>query len=171
MCSIPSRERQPFERLVRCRMVAKAGSIGLLVRMLRREVEECHQFFAVFLQAQRRLGIFGFIGLMNRSNVFSASALVSACQISCIAVFAFGRDSFGKQLRTFIVLCCQHRCWRVSGYTSSRAAQNPIAPSLMASFGAVMPRLLSAGADNPAHNKSARNVFQFLCNIFIKLLE
>jgi hypothetical protein len=27
--------------------------------MLGREVEECHEFFAVFLQAQRRLGIFG----------------------------------------------------------------------------------------------------------------
>jgi hypothetical protein len=25
--------------------------------VLRREVEECHEFFAVFLQAQRRLGI------------------------------------------------------------------------------------------------------------------
>ena len=29
--------------------------------MLGREVEECHEFFAVFLQAQRRLGIFGFV--------------------------------------------------------------------------------------------------------------
>jgi hypothetical protein len=29
-----SRDRQPFERFVRCRIVAKADSIGLLVRML-----------------------------------------------------------------------------------------------------------------------------------------
>ena len=29
--------------------------------MLGGEVEECHEFFAVFLQAQRRLGIFGFV--------------------------------------------------------------------------------------------------------------
>jgi hypothetical protein len=34
MCSIPSRLRQPFERLVRWRIVAKVDSIGLLVRML-----------------------------------------------------------------------------------------------------------------------------------------
>ena len=29
--------------------------------MLGGEVEECHEFFAVFLQAQRRLVIFGFV--------------------------------------------------------------------------------------------------------------
>jgi hypothetical protein len=34
MCSMPSRDRQPFDRLVRWRIVAKADSIGLLVRML-----------------------------------------------------------------------------------------------------------------------------------------
>ena len=34
MCNMPSRDRQPFERFVRCRIVAKADSIGLLVRML-----------------------------------------------------------------------------------------------------------------------------------------
>jgi hypothetical protein len=34
LCSIPSRDRQPFDRLVRCRIVANADSIGLLVRML-----------------------------------------------------------------------------------------------------------------------------------------
>ena len=56
---MPSRERQPLGRLVRCRIVAKADSIGLLVRMpmLSSEVEECHEFCAVFLQTQRRLGI------------------------------------------------------------------------------------------------------------------
>ena len=30
--------------------------------MLGREVEECHEFFSIFLQAQCRLGILGFIG-------------------------------------------------------------------------------------------------------------
>ena len=34
MCNMPSLFRQPFERFVRCRIVAKADSIGLLVRML-----------------------------------------------------------------------------------------------------------------------------------------
>ena len=31
---MPSRDKQPFERLVRWRIVAKVDSIGLLVRML-----------------------------------------------------------------------------------------------------------------------------------------
>ena len=30
--------------------------------MLGGEVEECHEFFAIFLQAQRRLGVFGLVG-------------------------------------------------------------------------------------------------------------
>ena len=30
--------------------------------MLGREVEECHEFLAIFLQTQRRLGILGFVG-------------------------------------------------------------------------------------------------------------
>ena len=34
MCRMSSRDRRPFERFVRCRIVAKADSIGLLVRML-----------------------------------------------------------------------------------------------------------------------------------------
>ena len=34
MCSMPSRVRHPFDLLVRCLIVAKADSIGLLVRML-----------------------------------------------------------------------------------------------------------------------------------------
>ena len=34
MCYMPSRDKQPFERLVRWRIVAKVDSIGLLVRML-----------------------------------------------------------------------------------------------------------------------------------------
>ena len=34
MCYMRSRDKQPFERLVRWRIVAKVDSIGLLVRML-----------------------------------------------------------------------------------------------------------------------------------------
>jgi len=34
MCSMSSRERQPFEHLARCRIVPKIDSIGLLVRIL-----------------------------------------------------------------------------------------------------------------------------------------
>ena len=56
---------------------------------------------------------------MNKSNAFSASSLVSACQMLWIAALAFGCDSLGRQLSTFIVLCCQHRCWRVVGHRSS----------------------------------------------------
>jgi len=63
---MPSRDRQPFERLVRCLIVAKADSIGLLVRILCQcsggEVEECHEFSSVFLQGQRRFGVFGLVG-------------------------------------------------------------------------------------------------------------
>ena len=38
----------------------------------------------------------------------------------------------------FAVLCTQHRCCFVEGYTSSRAAQNPRDPSPMASNGAML---------------------------------
>lgn len=34
MCSIVSRDRQPLDRFVRCRMVANVDSMGLVVRML-----------------------------------------------------------------------------------------------------------------------------------------
>ena len=37
-----------------------AGAYALT--MLGWKVEECHEFLAVLLQAQRRLGVFGFIG-------------------------------------------------------------------------------------------------------------
>ena len=65
MCNRPSFERQPLERLVRGRMVAKADLIGLLswdaLPMLGREVEELHEFLAIFLQAPRCFGVFDFI--------------------------------------------------------------------------------------------------------------
>ena len=46
---------------------------------------------------------------MNKSKAFCASSLVSACQILWIVALAFGCDSLGRQLRIFIVLCCQQR--------------------------------------------------------------
>ena len=50
MCNRPSFERQPLERLVRGRMVAKADLIRLLLwdalPMLGRKVEEFHEFLA-----------------------------------------------------------------------------------------------------------------------------
>ena len=66
MCNMPSRFRQPFERLVRWRIVAKADSIGLLgadaLPLLCREVEEGHEFLTILLQAQGGLGVFCLIG-------------------------------------------------------------------------------------------------------------
>ena len=38
---------------------------------------------------------------------------------------AFGCDSLGKQLSTFIVLCCQHRCWRVVGIDFVQRSPEP----------------------------------------------
>jgi hypothetical protein len=40
---------------------------------------------------------------MNRSKAFSASAWVSACQMSCSACFAFGWTDFGRQFSTDLV--------------------------------------------------------------------
>src|SRR5680860_1576574 len=42
-----------------------------------------------------------------------------------------------------MVLCIGQRCWRVSGYTASSAAQKPMAPSPMANSGTFIPRDLS----------------------------
>src|SRR3546814_14541880 len=63
------------------------------------------------------------------SSDLSASALVSARQISCNACFALACADLGRALSTFTVLCTQQRCCPVLGYTSSNAAQNPIARS------------------------------------------
>jgi hypothetical protein len=66
---MPSRDRQPFEHLVgggrgerRFNWVAGADTLP----MLSGEVEECHEFGLVFLQAQRRLGIFGFLDFVEQ---------------------------------------------------------------------------------------------------------
>ncbi len=79
MCSMPSRVRQPFERLVRWRMVPKLLSIitrqGMFtcprgrvgcsdtLPVLGRKIKEGHQLLAVLLQAESGLGIFGVVGL------------------------------------------------------------------------------------------------------------
>ena len=92
--------------------------------MLGGEVEESHEIFAVFLQAQRPLGIFGRVDFDEQIYrlvcIFLGLSLPIACLpiapqcpekgILWIAALAFGCDSLGKQLSTFIVLCCQHRC-------------------------------------------------------------
>ena len=49
--------------------------------MLSWEAEECHQLFAVFLQAQRRLGIFGVVGLAPVSGKLSAALFLSNFQV------------------------------------------------------------------------------------------
>ena len=58
--------RHPFDLLVRCLIVAKGGfdriAGAYALPMLGWKVEECHEFLAVLLQAQRRIGVFGFIG-------------------------------------------------------------------------------------------------------------
>ncbi len=58
--------------------------------MLGREVEECHEFLTIFLQAQRRLGVLWLIGFDEQIEGLSASSLVSACQMLWIAALAFG---------------------------------------------------------------------------------
>src|SRR6478609_4762242 len=64
---------------------------------------------------------------MKASNAISASALVSAIQISCNDRLAFGCWLFGSLLRTLAALCTQQRCsWQV-GQTSPSAFQNPSA--------------------------------------------
>ena len=47
-----------------------------------------------------------------------------------------GCTDFGTLLSTLAVLCSQQRWWRVAGQTSSRAFQNPSAPSPTAISGA-----------------------------------
>src|SRR4051812_16949257 len=72
---------------------------------------------------------------MKASNASSATALVSAIQISCKARLAFGCWLFGSLASTLAVLCTQQRCSRVFGQTSPAAFQNPSAPSAMTSRG------------------------------------
>ena len=65
----------------------------------------------------RQIAAFGYFGsyiLINSSKAFSASAFVSACQMLCNESLVFAWANLGKRLRTFIVLCIQHRYWRVS---------------------------------------------------------
>ena len=85
--------------------------------MLGWKVEECHEFFAVFLQAQRRLGIFGLVdfdeqierlfciifGLGLPPSRDIAAQCPDGQRMLWIAALAFGCDSLGKQLSTFIV--------------------------------------------------------------------
>ncbi len=72
---------------------------------------------------------------MKASNAVSASALVSAIQISCNARLAFGCWLFGSLASTLAVLCTQQRCSRVVGQTSPAAFQKPSAPSAIISSG------------------------------------
>src|SRR5436309_11426655 len=72
---------------------------------------------------------------MKASNASSATALVSAIQISCKARLAFGCWLFGNLASTLAVLCTQQRCSRVFGQISPAAFQNPSAPSAMVSCG------------------------------------
>src|SRR5512139_1006970 len=58
---------------------------------------------------------------MKTSNAVSASAAVSAIQISCKARLAFACWLFGSLFSTFAVLCTQQRCSRVFGQTSQSA--------------------------------------------------
>src|SRR5262252_8165508 len=62
---------------------------------------------------------------MKASNAASASAFVSAIQISCRARLAFGCWLFGSLASTLAVLCTQQRCSRVVGQTSPAAFQKP----------------------------------------------
>src|SRR5215468_10143688 len=72
---------------------------------------------------------------MKASNAASASAFVSAIQISCSARLALGCWLFGSLATTLAVLCTQQRCSRVVGQTSPAAFQKPSAPSAIASSG------------------------------------
>src|SRR6476660_7015655 len=74
---------------------------------------------------------------MKASNAVSASALVSAIQISCNDRFAFGCWLFGSLFRTLAVLCTQQRCSTHVCHTSPSAFQNPSAPSATAILGAI----------------------------------
>ena len=74
---------------------------------------------------------------MNRSNALSASAFVSAIEISCSAVLALAWMLLGILLSTLAVLCTQHRWTRVAGKTFANAAQNPNAPSPIARSGSI----------------------------------
>ncbi len=54
------------------------------------------------------------------------------------------------------VLCTQHRCSRVAGNTSARAAQNPRAPSPTATAGAVMPRFFRSRSTSAHESVDSR---------------
>src|SRR5262245_9660675 len=84
---------------------------------------------------------------MKASNAASASAFVSAIQISCKARLAFGCWLTGSLFKTLAVLCTQQRCSRVFGHTSPAAFQKPSAPSAMTNSGAMAsPRRLRSSS-------------------------
>jgi hypothetical protein len=59
-------------------------------------------------------------------------------------------------LRTLAILWNQQRCSRVAGKTSRSAAQNPSAPSPMASTGAAMPRRLQSRSRSAHDSEDSR---------------
>jgi len=78
---------------------------------------------------------------MKKSNAASASARVSACQMSCRWPFALACTDFGITLRTLPVSWNQQRCSFVAPKTSRSAFLKPKAPSPIARSGAwVRPR-------------------------------
>ena len=71
-----------------------------------------------------------------------------ALQISLRSALALDCTDFGSLLRTFMVLCIQHRCCRVAPNSSSNAFHKPSAPSPMANSG---------GTESPRAFKSAKS--------------
>ena len=81
--------------------------------MLSWKVEECHEFLAVLLQTQRRLWVFGLVRFDEQ--IEGLLRVLFGLSLPNVVDCGFGWDSLGRQFSTFMVLCCQHRCWRAVG--------------------------------------------------------
>ena len=102
--------------------------------MLGGEVIEGEQRIAILGQAFDRLVVFRSVAF--REGVEGGDGLLLRFGHPDLLQRALGLDLpcrlFGSLLRTFAVLCTQHRCSRVVGHISPSAFQKPSAPAELA---------------------------------------
>lgn len=131
------RRQRSLVRTVRCSAVANTVSIGLVVRkmapVLGRGVIERQQIRAIYDEAINSAPIFSTVFLAKISSASSAATRCGAIKTSCRAFLMPPR----KQLKRVDGLCCQQRCGRALGKTSSSAFQKPRAPSPTGGSGAI----------------------------------
>ena len=81
-----------------------------------REAVKSQQFFSLFLQADGRLGVLRLIGFKEQVECLLGVCFSFGLPDGVQGQFRLCLNRFlGRPLSTFIVLCIQQRCWRVSG--------------------------------------------------------